>query len=490
MATTLHMQLPLRPSTDRSASFDQPRPWSTPPFTSQYDPISSQSTRPNSHSRTSSNASNTSPYQQPFTNSYFPQPNQMYSIQPQSWSTPVLPAATFQPSPLQPYPNQPIFQPGFQQSQADFAAWATAYQHMVMASVASSPPQHDYPGDRRRTNSGPQTQYNPSHPEYPPLQHVSSPPSTHHSAPLKQPQAFHPYQRGHSHKPPNDKMPRSTSQPTLPSTLDQLSPSSSMSSTRMPLTTSVHARISSVNSSVSSIIPPPRAGSRVEIRKDSLSSERDRRDDVPAHRVAPSATPPTKSAPTTPTIRAVPTPLHTGPIANATNSIPPVINRSSPLFQASIAHTPEPTEKMVKSGGLRGRLKKALEKDSKRDCRSSTPPSPARTTPTSTSKPVLTSPSETSTRSATPPTTPPLDFPHPSPPFANTSAMGSEVSLAETERTTTAPSSEMAPEKGKRSLFRMRNMSTDNISLASTVSSASMMIRKMGSIGRLARRNR
>jgi hypothetical protein len=36
----------------------------------------------------------------------------------------------------------------------------------------------------------------------------------------------------------------------------------------------------------------------------------------------------------------------------------------------------------------------------------------------------------------------------------------------------------------------MKNMSTDNISLSSTVSSASMMIRKMGSIGKLARRNR
>jgi hypothetical protein len=68
-------------------------------------------------------------------------------------------------------------------------------------------------------------------------------------------------------------------------------------------------------------------------------------------------------------------------------------------------------------------------------------------------------------------------------------ALGSEVSLADTERTATTP----APEQGKgkgRSLFRMRNMSTDNISLSSTVSSASMMIRKMGSLGKIARRNR
>jgi hypothetical protein len=63
------------------------------------------------------------------------------------------------------------------------------------------------------------------------------------------------------------------------------------------------------------------------------------------------------------------------------------------------------------------------------------------------------------------------------------------VSLADTERTATTPAPDQGKGKGK-SLFRMRNMSTDNISLSSTVSSASMMIRKMGSIGKLARRNR
>jgi hypothetical protein len=68
--------------------------------------------------------------------------------------------------------------------------------------------------------------------------------------------------------------------------------------------------------------------------------------------------------------------------------------------------------------------------------------------------------------------------------------MGSETSLAATERTATATGDGGGKEKGKRSLFRMKNMSTDNISLSSTVSSASMMIRKMGSIGKIARRNR
>jgi hypothetical protein len=69
--------------------------------------------------------------------------------------------------------------------------------------------------------------------------------------------------------------------------------------------------------------------------------------------------------------------------------------------------------------------------------------------------------------------------------------MSSDVSLADTERTTTTltggPGEEV--KEKKRSMFRMKNKSTDNISLASTVSTASMMIRRMGSIGKLARRN-
>ncbi|KAJ7293983.1 hypothetical protein C8J57DRAFT_1211359 [Mycena rebaudengoi] len=55
-----------------------------------------------------------------------------------------------------------------------------------------------------------------------------------------------------------------------------------------------------------------------------------------------------------------------------------------------------------------------------------------------------------------------------------------------------APAPAVPPKKKSRaaSLFNSRlNASTDNISLSSTVSSASVMIRKLGSMGRLARRN-
>ncbi|KIY61771.1 hypothetical protein CYLTODRAFT_205031 [Cylindrobasidium torrendii FP15055 ss-10] len=54
---------------------------------------------------------------------------------------------------------------------------------------------------------------------------------------------------------------------------------------------------------------------------------------------------------------------------------------------------------------------------------------------------------------------------------------------------TRAPST-VQTKKKSRSLFNYRmNASTDNISLSSTVSSASVMIRKLGSMGKLARRN-
>jgi hypothetical protein len=84
--------------------------------------------------------------------------------------------------------------------------------------------------------------------------------------------------------------------------------------------------------------------------------------------------------------------------------------------------------------------------------------------------------------------TPIVKSSNPNAPFINVQAMGSDVSLAETE-CTAATTASVAGVKPKRSLFRMRNKSSDNISLSSTVSSASMMIRKMGSIGKLARRN-
>lgn len=64
-------------------------------------------------------------------------------------------------------------------------------------------------------------------------------------------------------------------------------------------------------------------------------------------------------------------------------------------------------------------------------------------------------------------------------------SMSSPVTLAGDDESTAT-----VQKKKSRSLFNSRlNRSTDNISLSSTMSSASMVIRKLGSIGKLTRRN-
>ena len=484
MAAAVHMQLPHQSSADRPQSFDQPRSRSTPPFSSSYDSAPTPLVR--AQPRNSSNTYNSSPYPQPLGSSYFPPSSQTHPMLSHSWSTTAMPTTMMYAPSLQPYQSQPGFTQNFPQSSPDFATWTGAYQHMVMASTAGlQAPLPENQGERRRTNSGPQSHHHSQSVDLQSQQHGAASPVLNPEA-AKHSYSFHAYNSVPSPAPPRENMPRSISQPILSSDTDILS-----SSTRRAAAPFIsgHHRTSSLNSSADLFMPQLRAGSDVETRKSSVPNEQGSRDESSVVRSLPTGIKfnnPTSSAQNS---KAVALPLHTGPIANATNTVNIPGSRSSPLAQAPIAQTSEPTETMMKSGGLKGRLKKALEKDSKREAKTSSPPTPARITPISTTNAVFPSPSETSTRSATPPTTPPQDLPHRSPPFSNPAAFGSSVSLAQTERTATAPS-EMTQEKTKKSLFRMKNMSTDNISLASTVSSASMMIRKMGSIGKLARRNR
>ncbi|WRT68212.1 uncharacterized protein IL334_005187 [Kwoniella shivajii] len=553
MAAVMQPSTHRPPSMDRAPSFDQPRSRSTPPFTSPYD-----SSAPHVRTNSTSSSSNASPYNQPFTgvssaggSSYFP-PNhhhqqQMYNVglgvQQQSWTSNPVPATAFYNPPFNSFPNpnqqpQHIFHnhnqnqshQQFQQSQADFAAWANAYQHMVMASVQNSshqgstggqtPPvttDHSNHDARRRTSSGPggqhftngkgnagyfDSQSQPRQSSVQPQQQqdysnvttssVQAPPKAQQQ---QQQQSYHPYKRGPSNKPSREQLPRSTSMPSglqepvtaiprsssgsIPQEQPRTQPSQAPRA--QPASIPVEKQREAHVPPIEAIVPPPKIGDHS--RTNSSGSERSGAREIPVSA-------PRTSSPAPPRATAIPsrasTPLHPGPITNATNT--PMGSRSSPLSQP--ASTPEPTDKMVKTGGLKGRLRKALDKDSKKEQRFAPPPAPA---PVPVSKQSLppkhyTTPSESSTRSATPPATPPQDFRAPSAPFTmNPAAMGSEISLAETERTATVGGEQK--EKGKRSLFRMKNMSTDNISLSSTVSSASMMIRKMGSIGKLARRN-
>ncbi|WWC71744.1 uncharacterized protein I206_105702 [Kwoniella pini CBS 10737] len=526
MAAVMQPSTHRTPSMDRAPSFDQPRSRSTPPFVSPYD-----SSAP--HVRTNSTSSNTSPYNQPFSgSSYFPPQHQMYGVQSQqSWTANPVPATAFYNPPFQgfPHPNgghpQQFVHNQFQQSQADFAAWANAYQHMVMASVQNggahsggmTPPASNHGsdnsnyGERRRTSSGPGGQaisaihnggyFDHNSYQKPQQQHQdyssNTPPlQLAHSKQTQQPQPYHPYKRGPSAKSSREQLPRSTSMPT--GLQDQLISSIPRSSSRN--LAQEQQRFSSVqtssrqaasidrqrDSNAEPIVPPPKISDHS--RTNSSGSERSNSREMPPPPISTvrTSSPAPRPSTSNPPASRTSTPLHPGPITNATNT--PSASRPSPLSQPS--STPEPTDKMVKTGGLKGRLRKALDKDAKKEQRSA--PTPQAKPPAPISKQSLppkhfASPSESSTRSATPPATPPQDFRAPAAPFTmNPTAMGSEISLAETERTATGTEQK---EKGKRSLFRMKNMSTDNISISSTVSSASMMIRKMGSIGKLARRN-
>ena len=529
MATTVHMQpIPARPSMDHSA-YDQSRPRSTPPFTTtnhvhrSSSPANAHPPRPE-HSRSSSIASSAhSPYAQPFNGSYFPQQTggQLYALpHSQSWSTTALPASSFY-APQMGYGYeqvQQVFHPGFQQSQADFAAWANAYHHMVAASMAAgqgmaggminggmgAEPQPQYYDGHRRTNSLDQAHtYAPMVDGYGP-QHYSPQIQQHTQAkPPAQPQTYHPYKRGQPNPRPSrdnttGNLPRSSSTPAFPSNNN-----GSRSSSTSSQPTSEHHRHSSADSRSSVPTQRPPIAPRE-------ASFQDRGDFPPL--------PSKSSAPPSSTIRAVPSsnvqsqPLHPGPIAKATNAQPPTVApRPSPLSQST---SPSPEPEKIKSG-LKSRFKKALEKESKTLRTGSTPPStiahsasvrsftsPLTSTPAT--PPQLTKSNSTSSPASSPPVSTPAsrdknagsspagspateELHTPSAPFvAHPAALNSDVSLAPTDHTATgAPLS-----KGKRSLFRMKNMSTDNISLSSTVSSASMMIRKMGSIGKLARRNR
>lgn len=224
------------------------------------------------------------------------------------------------------------------------------------------------------------------------------------------------------------------------------------------------------------------------------------------------------------------TPAQSPTTATSTPSSPPRDWKPSPLSQAepvvspampsrssvsvpraSEASTPTHSGEKVKSGGLKGRLQRALKKDDKEDVKAATVSSPIRA-------PAL-APAQVSPPSASPPQVPPKaglqtassvpdlrksSMPPSSSPAGDLAMPGRPSNLppmpqqslgARRPSNSSFAPSQIEPLDGKakgkgRSLFNLKNASTDNISISSTVSSASMMIRKMGSLGKLARRNR
>ncbi|PBK61949.1 hypothetical protein ARMSODRAFT_1025286 [Armillaria solidipes] len=137
---------------------------------------------------------------------------------------------------------------------------------------------------------------------------------------------------------------------------------------------------------------------------------------------------------------------------------------------------PTPSASMLRSGGLKGRLRRALSFNAAQALKEEEEEEDA-----------AAQASSRGSSSKLKPKTPILIDAAVSKPGGGTrspDSPGDDVS-------TRAPSTVQTKKKSRAaSLFNSRlNASTDNISLSSTVSSASVMIRKLGSMGRLARRN-
>ncbi|BEI87716.1 uncharacterized protein CcaverHIS019_0104340 [Cutaneotrichosporon cavernicola] len=511
MAATL-MQPPVhRHSMDHTPSFDHARSSPSAPFaTSSFErgPSPSTSTSTSNiqapRSRTgSSNLASPSPsssapspsapspvppgaaYPQHY--QHFPPPPHHF---PQHWPQGAAhPGAGFYAPPYGAFPGATGYQ---QQAPSDFAAWAHVYQRMVASGHMPGPgvmPTHysqdvdDYgppmaDPPRRRTASGPNTSVN-----------ATVIPG---KGAVFQPQPFHPYKRGpipnRGHR--NDGAPgasmnsttsggsgiRMTSNPVPGQARGTPPPSDehrrNLSSDSAQLRS---GGLSAVGADVD--FAPPKL--RTDDRRNSSSSHGSGRSGSASPTTHSQHNPSGTSSPTTHarsrSTSGSSSPLTTGTIAtNATNAA-----RPSPLSQAQqLPAGAAPLDQ--KKSGAKGRFKPSLASNPAKD--KSAPPSQVQPTP---------SRAEQSNTSRLPRANGSVPLAPPSAPFANAQAMGSDVSLAETQRTaqTIASVATGATGKSRRGLFRMRNKSSDNISLSSTVSSASMMIRKMGSLGKLARRN-
>ena len=185
--------------------------------------------------------------------------------------------------------------------------------------------------------------------------------------------------------------------------------------------------------------------------------------------VAPAATAASTSTSTSTTSRMTrPSPLSQGNFTASEKRM------SKDDIDLGAMHEATPTAAMIRSGGLKGRLRRALSFNAnqalKEEDQSANEDDDGESIKASAFNGA--SSSKAKGKAGTKPTS---DEAIPSP-------------VDDTTSTTTA---QTAKKKGRAaSLFNSRlNASTDNISLSSTVSSASVMIRKLGAMGKLARRN-
>ncbi|KAI0042210.1 hypothetical protein FA95DRAFT_1575882 [Auriscalpium vulgare] len=174
----------------------------------------------------------------------------------------------------------------------------------------------------------------------------------------------------------------------------------------------------------------------------------------------PSARPPPSASPSLPHAPA-PRPVRPSPLSQASMS---VADKRKSRDDSELME-PIPSQNIVRSGGLKGRLRRALSLSAaqaiseEEAAAENAPPAPAAALPSGL-------PSSSAAGG--------------SPLQSNAAENGDGASTA----------TRQAKKKSRTALFNSRlNASTDNISLSSTMSSASVVIRKLGSIGKLARRN-
>ncbi|KAF8147287.1 hypothetical protein B0H34DRAFT_793017 [Crassisporium funariophilum] len=191
--------------------------------------------------------------------------------------------------------------------------------------------------------------------------------------------------------------------------------------------------------------------------------------------------------------------------ATSSGSATPRLTRPSPLSQGNFtasekrmsrddidlgtSHESQPTANMMRSGGLKGRLRRALSFNAAQTLREEEAAAAAAEEDDDESIKASALNGAGSSKLKGKAATPTIKV---NPAVGKTDpTLPSPAGTSGDESASTAATVQTAKKKGRAaSLFNSRlNASTDNISLSSTVSSASVMIRKLGAMGKLARRN-
>lgn len=434
--------------------------------------------------------------------------------QPQGSWTPSIAAAPFYPSfyqnhqqqqspqPYVPQMQQPAF---FDPTNAQIAAqWA--YQQMMFNAQHGFPTispqqQHQHHSPSQRSPNTPGTSQSPISPVFNPFPSGTPPPHTRGGDQQNQNSqypGFHPYRRP-TRQQSSDLTDWRSTVPHPPYGRPDASGSTSSvnsSSSQRQRTNSNQSAHSSAHN-VPSSNPSPRGSSRTSPSPATSSSGSSANQS--SHRTPHNRSSSSSSTSTTTSVRpsgsAAPatTPPSTSTSTLTTTSITatPRLTRPSPLSQGNFTasekrmsrddidlgamHDATPTATMIRSGGLKGRLRRALsfnvnqalkeeqtadEDDDDDDDDESIKASAVNGTSSGKAK-------------------------------AKAGTKGEAASSPVDDGASSTANMQTPKKRGRAaSLFNSRlNASTDNISLSSTVSSASVMIRKLGAMGKLARRN-